>query len=412
MSLECLSATLPKKRGLLLSFQSKITRSKEGASDSTKEIKQTQTPTSGSSSGTIRKTSFDPDETSSQPDQIPDESQHLHSPNTLFSPEEISFAGSPDLEFRILQLEPQSALFKSPQKLGSFFGAMRARSSALNKSTEFDDDFYERIEDFLDQEGLDIVLPAECDQSMIASRTAVRKLLIGRTLSENVIGTQDFGLGVDFGDSPGLTTNIKASSLVVRRCSLGHASSNEIEEAHQTMLIKKSLFESELKELNEIVEVSETHTLSRRSSFMLPQARGSRKTTRKMTGRESEWDDSFSDLHRSGTRQSTQNSTYLFLGDEQVKSLSKLSPDMKPTALSSKRANFYSPQVGLKTLNNELAKRSPLAMFCRNSSLEQKPPLGSRKTVEISPFGGFANRDPKTSSISDISPQLKKSLNE
>lgn len=267
--------------------------------------------------------------------------------------------------------------------------------------TEFDDDFYERIENFLDQEGLDLVLPAECDQSMNAGRTAVRKLLIQRTLSENVIGMKDMGFGVDFGDSPGLANTVKASSLVTRRTSLGHASSNEIEEAHQTMLIKKSLLEVDLKELNEIVEVSETQTLSRRSSFIF--SRGSRKTTRKMTlGRESEWDDSFSDLHRSVTKHSTQNSTYLCLADDQVKSLSKLSPDMKPTALSGRRANFYSPQVGLKSFNFEQAKKSPLPQFCKNSSTVLK------KTIEITPFGGLGSNQ----AISDISPQLKLSLNE
>jgi len=403
MSFECLSATLPKKGGLLLSFQSKINNA-SGLHDDKKAIdSQAQTPTSETSSGTIRKASFDPDDTSSQPDLIPDEVQTRHSPNTLFSPEEMSLAVSPDLDFRILPSpqEPQSALFKSPQKLGSFFGPIKTRKSVL---AEFDDDFYERIENFLDQEGLDIVLPAECDQSMIAGRTAVRKLLIERTLSENVIGMKDVTFGVDFGDSPGLANTVKASSLVMRRTSLGHASSNEIEEAHQTMLIKKSLFEPDLKELNEIVEVSETQTLSRRSSFILTQSRGSKKTTRKMTiGRESEWDDSFSDLHRSVNKHSTQNSTYLFLGDEQVKSLSKLSPDMKPTALA-KRANFYSPQVGLKSFNFEQAKKSPLAQFCKNSSVREK------KTIEITPFsfGGLGSNQ----AISDISPQLKVSLNE
>jgi len=113
MSFECLSATLPKKGGLFSSFQKKISNI-SGLNDEKKESdSQAQTPTSGSSSGTIRKASFDPDESSSQPDLILDEDQARHSPNTLFSPEEMSLAGSPDLDFRILpsQQEPQSALF-------------------------------------------------------------------------------------------------------------------------------------------------------------------------------------------------------------------------------------------------------------------------------------------------------------
>jgi len=411
MSFECLSATLATKRGLL-SFKTntKKTSQFQNDDDDEKQDENSQV-TSETSSGTIRKESFDPDESGSQPDGIPDEDLTDLSPNNIFSSEE-----SPDLQFNILpsQAEPQSALFKSPQKLESFFGSIRTRNSHLSVQNEFDEDFYERIEEFLDQEGLHLVLPADCNTSMNASRDAVRKLLIGRTLSENVIGMQKTNFELDLGDSPGLTTNIRGSTLVTRRTSLGHASSNEIEEAHQTMLIKKSLFESGLnEELNEIIEVSETQTLSRRSSFIFPQTRASRKNTRKMTFN-SEWDDSFSDLQRSGIRQmSTKTSSnFLFQGDEQVKSLSKLSPDMKPTAISLQRKNFFSPQVGFKQLGaNDSSKQSPLALLCKKpfNFNPNELPITPKKPFEITPFlGGFSLKDP--TSLSDLSPQLKISL--
>ena len=126
-------------------------------------------------------------------------------------------------------MEPTSAMIKpinrntfggdSFMEPASPFVQLRVRSP-IDPKNKFTEDFYYRIEEFMDNECLDIVMPVQEDEAMAQQKAAVHKLIVSRTVSESIDLTgHGLDLDLEWDDdscSPSMRT-IGCSTLLQRR---------------------------------------------------------------------------------------------------------------------------------------------------------------------------------------------------
>jgi len=251
----------------------------------------------------------------------PDEVFSPYSPATIYSSAGVSSAGTPMNDSPLTTLlEPQTACFQ-PFKKTSLLSPSKIQKIKAKRTNKFTPEFYKRIEDYLDGLKLNFALPSDHKDSNI-DKSSIRKLILGRTISENVPDNQETSIGTESSDvgSPSLKSNIGTSALIMRRASLSHTSPTELEAARHAMIVKKSIFHTIA---NEIYEENESPYMSRHSSALLAAQRSPIKLSAIL--QESKWDDALPDAQSAAV--SRANS----LGGNclQIKSPAKISPLMK-----------------------------------------------------------------------------------
>jgi len=385
-----LSATLPSNKLFLLVASKMQLKAQDEPLILLNNINALSTPTSESSSQSIPLNYKSNEDTLSQTDEV-------HSGNTIFSKKGIDSAHSFSKEKGAFtfNIEPLSAaptaLFKP-----SHFNPLGEGSKQLKVRNKFDDDFYNRIEDFLDKEGLEIAIPE--DKFAQKSKASVRRLLTIRALSEDAGNGMVFFSENNSDDEPlSLRQNITASSLIQRRASLNNTSSSELEISKQNLPKGKLYFSKLLRETEEIHEENENSEWSKRSSPYMP--------SRKAPGRlnthfiENGLGDSFellSDLQSSLSRKNSQKTPHYF-SKELPQSLSKLSPITKGTRLNVEPTTYFSPQLALKKTTKALPKVSPLSIYVRKPQARENKDI-LRKTMQgISSFGDILSNSSESS---------------
>ena len=386
-----LSATLPSNR-LFLLVQKTNMKSQEEPLVLPSDENTLSTPTSESSSNSIPLKYNNKDDTLSQTDEA-------RSGHTIFSKRDSDSANSFSKEKRAFDFNVESlsaaatALFKP-----SHFNPQRSCSIQVKYQNKFNDEFYNRIEEFLDNEGLDIATPE--DKIAQQSKSTVKRLLAVRALSEDTGNGQIskiFSEGTD-NEPLSLRESITTSSLFQRRrASLNNASPKASE--RQSLAQTKLYFNKLLRETEEIYEENEASEYSKRSSPCIT----SKKNLSKLNThfRENSFD-MLSDLQSSLSRKDSQATPNIFPSNEYPQSLSKLSPVMKGTKFNLEPTTYFSPQLDLKKTTKNLPKVSPLSIYVRKpQTRDSKNCKNIRNNMEgISSFGEIL------SISSDSSPDL------
>jgi len=264
------------------------------------------------SSSTVSSNQEEEDDIKSWPDEV----FSPYSPATIYSSVEVSPARTSMNESPLTSL-PES----QPSQTIGLLTLSKIPKIKGKRTNKFTQEFYKRIEDYLDGLKLNFALPSDHKDSNI-DKSSIRKLILGRTISENVFDNQETSVGTESSDveSPGLKSNIGTSALIMRRASLSHTSPTEVEAARQAMIVKKSIFHTMA---NEIYEENESPYMSKHSSALLAGQRSPIKLSAML--QECKWDDALPDTQSAAV--SRTNS----LGGNclQIKSPAKISPLMR-----------------------------------------------------------------------------------
>ena len=301
----------------------------------------------------------------------PDEVFSPHTPATIYSSVEISSAGTPAMKSSLL--EPQTACFTGLKK----FNLLTPNKTA-KPIKKFSPEFYKRVEDYLDELGLNFTMPSEHRDSSV-DKSSIRKFLSGRFASENVPDNQETSIGTESSEvgSPSLKTNIGTSALILRRSSLSHTSPTELEAARQAMIVKKSIFHT-IKVDDEIFEENESPYLSRQCSALLAAQKSPLKLSAMLM--ENKWEDVFPDVQSAVSR----NSSSLYGNCLHIKSPAKISPMTKSGSFGRlPPINLFNSQVDLRSS----AAKSALDLSTKHMKFSQDMESSTKKNPpEIASF--------------------------
>jgi len=304
----------------------------------------------------------------------PDEVFSPHTPATIYSSVETSSAGTPAMKSPLTSLvEPQTACFTAFKK----FNPLTLHQTKPKTKKKFTPEFYKRIEDYLDDLGLNFTMPSEHKDSSV-DKSSIRKFLLGKMASENVPDTQETSIGTESSEvgSPSLKSNIGTSALILRRSSLSHTSPTELEAARQAMIVKKSIFHT-IKIDDEIFEENESPYLSRQCSALLAAQKSPLKLSAMI--KENKWEDVFPDVQSALSRTSS-----LYGNCLQIKSPAKISPMIKSGSFGRlPPINLFNSQADLRSS----AAKSVLDLSTKHLKYSQDMESSTKKNPpEIASF--------------------------